>query len=124
MMAASTRVADGSAPAVNVAARGRGAWACTAPCRPSPVMVPALDTLGRWAPDPSGEVPAVHLPCIAPAAAHHPGDRRLEARVHHAVGAAGGGPGLILVPVGLLHQFLEGLVVAVGDEVAGALPAL
>src|SRR5207302_3067694 len=43
--------------------------------------------------------------------------------VHHAVGALLVIAGAVSVPIGLFHQFPEGLCVALAEQVAGALPA-
>src|SRR5579864_6452039 len=48
---------------------------------------------------------------------------RLESTVHHAMVAARIVAGSVVLPLSLGHQFLEGLVMAVGDEITGALPA-
>src|SRR3972149_8491194 len=73
---------------------------------------------------PSGEVPAQHLPEILPVLPHLPDHGGLESAVHHAVGAAVVPFVLVLLPVGLGHELVECLVVGIGDEVAGSLPAL
>src|SRR6266568_9532669 len=48
---------------------------------------------------------------------------RLVAAMHHAVGAFLVIPGAVAVPIGLLHQLLEGLRIAFSKQVAGPLPA-
>ena len=48
---------------------------------------------------------------------------RLVAAMGHAVGAFLVAPGAVGIPVGRLHQFLEGLGVAFAEQIAGLLPA-
>src|SRR6185436_15726090 len=47
----------------------------------------------------------------------------LEARMHHAIGALLIIADAVGIPVGGLHQLLEGLGIAFADQVAGLLPA-
>ena len=67
-----------------------------------------------WSPGRLGEVPAEHFPEILPALPHLADHGGLEPAVHHAVGAALVPLVLVLLPVGLPHQLVEGLVVAWG----------
>src|ERR1700746_990002 len=48
---------------------------------------------------------------------------RLVAAVHHAIGALLVIPGAVSVPVGIFHEFLEGLRVALAEQITGPLPA-
>src|ERR1700730_6705940 len=48
---------------------------------------------------------------------------RLVAAVHHAVGALLVIPGAVGVPVGIFHKLLEGLRIALAEQIAGPLPA-
>src|SRR6266446_8105822 len=47
---------------------------------------------------------------------------RLVAAVHHAVGALLVIPGAVSVPVGIFHKLLEGLRIALAEQIAGPLP--
>src|SRR2546428_5988203 len=51
-------------------------------------------------------------------------DRTLEARMELAIAASYVLLGAVELPIGGLMQFLEGLIMAVGDQVAGTLPSL
>src|SRR3954453_19105983 len=72
----------------------------------------------------SEELPHDHLQGVAEPAVDAQGGGRLEARVHHAVLAPGVVPWTIIVPGRVVQEVREALVVGVGDQVAGALPAL
>src|ERR1700737_3490901 len=48
---------------------------------------------------------------------------RLVAAVHHAVGALLIVPGSVSVPVGIFHKLLEGLRIALAEQIAWPLPA-
>ena len=43
--------------------------------------------------------------------------------MHHAVGALFVVAGAVGIPIGLIHQFVEGLRVAFAEQIAGLLPA-
>ena len=48
---------------------------------------------------------------------------RFEAAMHHAIGAFLVIADAVSVPVGLFHQLLEGLGIALAEQIAGPLPA-
>ena len=48
---------------------------------------------------------------------------RFEAGMHHAVGALFVVAGAVGIPIGLVHQFVEGPRVAFAEQIAGLLPA-
>src|SRR5258705_2293893 len=72
----------------------------------------------------SGELPLDHLERVAQAAVDPEGGRGFVAGMDHAVLAARVVAVTVLLPGGLVQEVVEGLVVDVGDQVAGALPAL
>src|SRR5262249_14457450 len=69
-------------------------------------------------------LPARHRDDVLEALAELPDDRRLEARVHLAVAAAGVLPSLPVVPVDAPEEVLPARVVLPLDQVAGTLPPL
>src|SRR5512143_1695339 len=62
------------------------------------------------------EVPPQHLPEVFPTLADLSDHSVLEPAVHHAIRAARIALVLVLLPVGLGHELVEGLVVTVGDQ--------
>src|SRR5512136_850217 len=72
----------------------------------------------------SSEVPPQHLPEVFPALADLPDHGVLEPAVHHAIRAARIALVLVLFPVGLGHELVEGPVMAVRDQVTRTLPTL
>src|SRR5436190_24076961 len=71
----------------------------------------------------SRELPAEHLEGIGPFAVLAECGRRLITAVDHAMLAALIFAPAILRPVGLVHEIIKLIVMFVGDQVAGALPA-
>src|ERR1700728_2544027 len=67
---------------------------------------------------------AHHSPRVLQILAEVEGDGALEARMQLAIAAPDVLLGAIVFPIRRRMQLLEGLIVTVGDEVAGALPSL
>src|SRR6185436_11704773 len=92
-------------------------------CHPTNPVAPVTKTFMEFRPLLSQQVPGGHPDQVlgtAPDLAHR---RGLESRVHSAVGAARVLPRLPIFPVGSFPEFLPGVSVLLGDEVAGSLPS-
>src|ERR1700736_562468 len=91
---------------------------CPHPKRPNPWPLP-LKGKGDRKRQESGHVVAHHPPRVFEVLAKVESDRTLEARMQFAVAAADVLLGAVVFPVGRRVQFLERLVVPVGDQIAG-----
>src|SRR4051794_25278871 len=69
------------------------------------------------------ELPQRHAQRVAELLVDTQHGGRLEAAMDHAVFAAGIVAAAQLVPIGQLHEVLMRLVMTIGDQIAGALPA-
>src|SRR4051812_35132490 len=69
------------------------------------------------------QLPEGHLEHVAALLVNAEHGGRFETAVHHAVLAAGVVAAAELAPVGLFEQLIVRLVVAVGDQITGPLPA-
>src|SRR3974377_287709 len=70
------------------------------------------------------QVPTQHLPEVLPALADLPDHGGFESAMHHTIAAPLVPFVLVLLPVCFRRQLVEGLVVGIGDQIAGTLPAL